>query len=704
MDLKNTYPASDFQIGKIMIARRRKHRRRGKGSGASAPDAAPSALVVTGMRDTETDFQWTINSTNHDGHRVYISTDGVNYTEKGTTIGADNTYTATGLTAGVLYFFYVVAYKGSQESAATDIYDTRFKITVDTTKVGSANDTFILPTAGAGSYDYYVDWGDGGAESHVTANTSQTKVYAASGTYQLKIRGTFPQIYFNNAGDKAKLMTIDNWGNIAWSSMVGAFYGCANLTANYTDVPTTSACTSMQNMFRLCALFNGLVAFNTANVTSMAGMFLGCSVFNQSVSTFNTAKVTAFQNMFQDCLVFNQSVSNFNTAEALYTFSMFFNCRVFNQSVSNFNTAKDTNMAGMFSGCYAFNQSVANFNTANVTDMSNMFYTCFVFNQSVANFNTAKVTTMASMFQGAYIFNQSLAAWDVTKVTTMANMLNGNTEMSLANYDATLISWGAQAVTNTVTFHAGESNYTAGGDAETARAHLVLAVGSGGHGWTITDGGTPFDNGKVVITFDDQYTEAYSVIYPILNTQGIAATFYIRTDNVGQTGFCSWANLQTMAAGGMDLQCHTKDHADLRLLSQAQTTTNLTAVNDAFTANSLSAPAHIAYPQGFYNATVKTQVAGLRSTGRSMDLGFVRRASDKYALKTYTLNNGDKDTCKAAIDAALASKKAVLLSGHTIDTGTWNPMSADDFNEVIDYAQAQGLDIITVAQLYALMT
>jgi hypothetical protein len=40
-----------------------------------------------------------------------------------------------------------------------------FIITIDTTKAGSANDTFILPTTGAG-YDAWVDWGDGTSDDY----------------------------------------------------------------------------------------------------------------------------------------------------------------------------------------------------------------------------------------------------------------------------------------------------------------------------------------------------------------------------------------------------------------------------------------------------------------------------------------------------------------------------------------------------------
>ena len=39
-----------------------------------------------------------------------------------------------------------------------------FMITIDTTKAGSANNTFILPVYSGTDYD--VDWGDGGALEH----------------------------------------------------------------------------------------------------------------------------------------------------------------------------------------------------------------------------------------------------------------------------------------------------------------------------------------------------------------------------------------------------------------------------------------------------------------------------------------------------------------------------------------------------------
>ena len=353
----------------------------------------PSALIVTGMRDTEIDFAWTDNSAGDCSFSIYRSTDGINYASVGTTVAGDTTYTATGLTAGNLYYFYVKGVKSGNESTATNIYDTRFKITVDTTNAGSAADTFILPTAGAGVYNYFVDWGDGGAEQNVVVNTSQTKVYAASGTYQIKIRGTFPRIYFANGGDKAKLMTIDNWGNIKWSSMLQAFRGCANMQGAWLDCPNmTTASFSMNNMFWICVKFNYSISnFNTSTVTDMTEVLLGATSFNQSVANFNTANVTS--------------------------------------------------MAGMFYGATSFNQSVANFNTANVTSMAEMFRNASSFKQSLATFTLgAGLTTVSSMCQGCNInatgttanYDATLVAWAAQDPPNSLAFHGGSSQYSAA--------------------------------------------------------------------------------------------------------------------------------------------------------------------------------------------------------------------------------------------------------------------------------
>ena len=69
----------------------------------------------------------------------------------------------------------------------------------------------------------------------------------------------------------------------------------------------------------------------------------------------------------------------------------------------------------------------------------------------------------------------------------------------------------------------------------------------------------------VVLTFDDGYRAFKDLAYPVLKELGFTATLFIYTDWVGAgRGSLSWADLREMAAAGMDIQAHSKTHADLR--------------------------------------------------------------------------------------------------------------------------------------------
>ena len=224
-----------------------------------------------------------------------------------------------------------------------------FRLTVNTTKPGSAADTFVLPTNSAGTYNYTIDWGDSVVETYVT-NTPKTHVYAAPGTYTIQITGTFPQIYFNFWGDCLKLIGLQ-LGDVGWKLMSSAFAGCENLVS-LTGPVNTSAVTDMGNMFTNCTAFNQSVAgFNTAAVTKMSSMFANCTAFNQSVASLNTASVSNMSYMFSGCTAFNQSVASFNTAAATNMYGMFFGCTAFKQSLATFNMAGVSSVDLMCDGC-----------------------------------------------------------------------------------------------------------------------------------------------------------------------------------------------------------------------------------------------------------------------------------------------------------------------------------------------------------------
>ena len=127
----------------------------------------------------------------------------------------------------------------------------------------------FLPFTGE-TYDYTVDWGDGSAvESGQTGNATHS--YATAGEYDVSITGTFPRIYFNNTGDKTKILEVKQWGSQAWTSMEKAFDGCSKLNITANDVPDLSNVTSLYQMFRNASLetANRINDWDVSNVTNM---------------------------------------------------------------------------------------------------------------------------------------------------------------------------------------------------------------------------------------------------------------------------------------------------------------------------------------------------------------------------------------------------------------------------------------------------
>jgi hypothetical protein len=317
-----------------------------------------------------------------------------------------------------------------------------YTILVKTDNAGtSASNQFTIPTTGSG-YNYRVEWGDGNVNVGVTGSITHT--YATAGVYQIKIYGQFPTIFFNNGGDRLKLLEIQQWGDIVWqATQTNAYFGCANMNVTATDVPNLSNVTTINQFFRGCTNLVGnssIGNWNTSNIQLMNGVFRETNLFNIQLN-WNTQNVADFQDMFNAAIGYNQP-TNFNTQNATLLFSM-------------------------FNGAISFNQPL-NFNTQNVDNMGAMFLNATSFNQF-----------FDFVIKPSYVF-------------TLTNLFR-NTAMSTANYTDTIVNLanrvfanGGLPINRPMLNQLGRTfqNSRSGGanfvDAGAARAYLVTTLG-----WTI---------------------------------------------------------------------------------------------------------------------------------------------------------------------------------------------------------------------------
>lgn len=305
-----------------------------------------------------------------------------------------------------------------------------FITTWDTRNEGTSQKNQItIPVNKVSTYDYFVDWGDGNTDSHVTG--AATHSYATPGIYTVKISGTFPRIQFSNAGDKKKILSVEQWGDIVWASGEAAFFGASNLVINANDTPNLSQVRNVSYMFQDAkSVDGGLENWDVSNVEVFARMFSGASKFNGDISRWNMQMAFNTEYMFSGASVFNRDISSWNMTSAGI-------------------------MRGMFSGAVSFNKSV------NAWGLNKAF-------------------NVEDIFRNAASYNQSIENWNIGSIQNIKGLLNG-TALSTNVYDAMLNAWSRSQTAKNIVIDAGNSTYCNGAQ---ARARLVSEL----H-WTILDAG-----------------------------------------------------------------------------------------------------------------------------------------------------------------------------------------------------------------------
>ena len=323
---------------------------------------------------------------------------------------------------------------------------------ITTWRTTGENEVVVIPTRGGG-YRYAVDWGDGATTLNHTGVTFH--IYKEPATYVVRIRGDFPRIHFNNAGDRTKIIAINQWGSQKWASMEGAFYGAVNLAGQATDAPDLSRVTDMSNMFRNASSFRQNIGnWDVSNVTNMNSMFEFAFVFNQDIGNWDVSSVTNMNSMFYAADNFNQNIGSWDVTSVVSMSSMFDNALAFNQDIGSWNVSNVTNMERMFDNALAFNQDIGSWNVTSVVSMSSMFDNALAFNQDIGSWNVSNVTNMNRMFAGARSFNKDIGSWKVGNVTNMTEMF-----ADARTFNQNIGGWDVSNVTNMTEMFRGVSAF-----------------------------------------------------------------------------------------------------------------------------------------------------------------------------------------------------------------------------------------------------
>ena len=355
---------------------------------------------------------------------------------------------------------------------------------------------------------------------------------------------------------------IGNWITSSVTNMTGMFWAASSFnqdisnwdTSNVTDMShmfkytssfnqniggwNTSRVRQMEYMFHRATSFNQNIGnWNTSSVTTMEYMFYEATSFNQNIGNWNTSSVREMSSVFRFATSFNQNIGNWNTSNVVNMTAMFENATSFNQNLGNWNTSSVTDMSAMFENATSFNQNIGSWNIANVINMSYMFRGATSFNQNIGNWNTSSVIGMVLMFENATSFNQNIGSWNIANIINMSYMLN-NSGLSIANYDATLMGWAAQATQPNIALGAQGLRYCAGA---TARVTLTSAPKN----WTIT--------GDALLCCSSAIT-----ILPTTLTGGITGVPYTQTlTQTGLTGTPVWSVSVGILPVGLSLDANT---------------------------------------------------------------------------------------------------------------------------------------------------
>jgi surface protein len=284
-----------------------------------------------------------------------------------------------------------------------------FIITITTTSPSQVVD---LPLPSGETYDFVVNYGDGGGNKAVTAynDANASNTYVTPGTYQITMKGKVGGWSVNNAGTlKDVVISVDSAGTVGFENISGMWWGCSNLVSiNMLGLDLSLADSSSLSSFaRLCtsctliecgdwdvsgqqdfSFFAAATDVSTLDVgnwdmssaTNLNSFANGCNLMTSiDVSEWSVGNVSNLQSFIQSCtLLPSIDVSSWDTSSVATTFLMCLNnTNMTTFDTSSWDTDSITNCSRMVDGCGALISNFTDTKWWNRASPIGLFANCF---------------------------------------------------------------------------------------------------------------------------------------------------------------------------------------------------------------------------------------------------------------------------------------------------------------------------------------
>ena len=113
------------------------------------------------------------------------------------------------------------------------------------------------------------------------------------------------------------------------------------------------------------------------------------------------------------------------------------------------------------------------------------------------------------------------------------------------------------------------------------------------------------DTGMVMLNFDDGTVDHAHHVFPLLQSEGMRAVFFISTSKIDSPGYLTRAQVSELAAAGHDIECHGHSHRRMDHMKADKLDEELehsTALIQEWTG---IAPRILAPPGGYFNQSVR---------------------------------------------------------------------------------------------------